>query len=227
MALVITAPLLLTILAVLMIALSSIYHITRADRLCKKEAFRLQHELSRLMKELTHLNRLAQSLRAQREVAEAQVVAANSSGYPPAIAAANAYRAAVILEQEALAVKQHALLAQAGSQRVDSKQRFSSEFNAQPISSSESRSLAVRPDPPQSLTPDYVPEAAFRDRQSQTYPYKLDLASHWPAVFKKFLDPRVLKEISTDFSTACAATLSNEENKWKPMLNKVNLSSRW
>jgi hypothetical protein len=219
MALIVITPLILTILAVLAISLFSLYEVTAADGSCKREVFRLQHELSALMRELTHLNPLARTLRRKREIAEEQLAAAFASQDPQAIAAAVAIRKAVIVEQEALATKQLSLLTAAKSQREQSRERFMRGF----LSVNESASLAVHAQPAGDLTPDYVPDSDFRRRQSQTYLYKVNLSAHWPALFQKLLEPGLIGSLSTTFSTGCSATLSSEENKWKPVLNKVSL----
>lgn len=99
MALVIFAPLFVTALIVVCIALLSIYQVTAADRICKKEAMRLQHELNGLIKNLTKLNHFAKILRNKRQLAETQVLAAQASGNPEALATALAFRKSVIIEQ--------------------------------------------------------------------------------------------------------------------------------
>lgn len=227
MALIVFAPLLLTILAVTMIAILSIYHITAADRVCKKEAMRLQHELSAVMKSLNKLNRRAQILRRKRDGAEKRLAAAIASGEPELIAAAEAYRRSVILEQEALALQQHRLIANAGDERELAEKRLlvqGKSWGIQNLRAIFSSKLAVRRDPPESITPDYLEKPNFPQQQSHVFQYKLNLFQRWPQWLQQHvLSHPNLRDLVTPFTTACAATLSTQEGNWKPILRKVRL----
>ena len=222
MAMIVFAPLFLTILAVLSIVLLSIYQVTSADRVCKREVLRLQHELSLLMKSLSKLNHVAQALRKKRELADENLAAALATGYGPAIAAAAAAQRAVVLEQQALALKQHQLLSQAGLERELSEQRLralGSSVGIQELRSTPTHAatLAVRAQPITSITPDYVEAPSFRERESQTYQYKINLFERWPPWLQQHvLNPKPV-------STACSATLSPQEENWKPILKKASL----
>lgn len=220
MAMIVFAPLFLTILAVISIVLLSIYQITAADRVCKKEVLRLQHELSLLLKGLNKLNHLATALRRKRNIADENLAAAIASGYGPAIAAATAAQRAVILEQQALAAKQQQILTQAGLERSLSEQRLRVQgvsVGIQELQSTltHSSTLAVRAQPITSITPDYVEAAAFRERESQTYQYKINLFQRLPI----WLQQHALNQ---PVATACSATLSSQEENWKPILKKAS-----
>ena len=121
MALVTFLPLLIAGLFGLGVILIAIYQRTVGDRICKTETMKLQHELSRIVKELTKLNRSATSLRIQRTAADAARSSAIASGLAPAIAAAEAARLAVIAAQTAFAARQKSLILEAGLQRFKSK----------------------------------------------------------------------------------------------------------
>jgi hypothetical protein len=229
MALAIFAPLFVTALIIVCIALLSIYQVTAADRICKKEAMRLQHELNGLMKNLTKLNHFAKTLRNKRELAEAQVLAAQASGNPEAIATALAFRKAVIIEQEALAAQQKDFLERAGSERQQSENRLFSQsasvgIQGLRVDPNHATTLAVRPEPANSLTPDYVEKISFKEFQSQTYRYTLNLFQAWPVWLQQHvLNHALLHDLSKPLLAACSATLSTQEENWRPILKKVRL----
>lgn len=233
MALVVFLPLFLTALAAAFIVLIYIRQLTAADTVCKKEVMQSQRSLSGLTQDLVRLNHAATTLRAQREYADTQLAAARASGYVPAIAAAEAYQKAVILEQTVLAARQKSLLAFAASERFSSEQRIRSTgsfYRLQDIHGTldHSVTLALRAEPANSLTPDYVPESFYQDRQSQTYHYKLTLFDRLPLWLKQFVQHRPdLRELIKPVNRSCSATLAGEEENWKPKLRKDKVLWSW
>lgn len=226
MAFVIFAPLLLTLLACALICLHSIYQITADDRICMKEVMRTQHELSRLAKSLVQLNRLAGHLRKQKRAADTQLAAAMVSGNPIAIAAAEANEKSVHIAQAALAAKQKSLLSFAGQIRFQSEQRIrASGLSDVDSGRDHALTLALRAEPPHSLTPDYVEASFFPERQSQTYSYKIHLFKFLPDWLKQYVSRHPdLADITQPMSRSCSATLLHQEENWKPILKKVNPS---
>jgi hypothetical protein len=226
MALVVFAPLLVTILVLLAVVLSSIYQITAADRVCKKEAMRTQHELSLLLKSLVGLNFSARMLRNKKWKAEAQLAAALASGNPATIAAASAFVKSVLIEQRALAVRQQRLLEMATFERQISQPRLFSQSAQAGLQQlrvlNGSSNLGVLPQPPFSLTPDYVAPENFKERQSQTFRYQLNLFDRAPPFIQQYLKHPLLREILVPVPASCSATLATQEENWKPRLKKVN-----
>ena len=226
MALVVFLPLFLTALAVAFIFLIYIYQITAADSVCKKEVMHAQHELSGITKDLVKLNRPATTLRAQRKYADIQLATARASGYVPAIAAAEAYQKSIVLAQTLLAARQKSLLAFAASERLASEQRIRSvglEHGLHGVHGTldHALTLALRAEPSTSLTPDYVEEYFYRDRQSQTYRYSLRWFDHLPDWLKVFVQNRSqLADLMKPINRSCSATLTGEEDDWKPILRK-------
>lgn len=226
MALVIFLPLFLTALASAFIVMFFIYQLTAADSVCKKEVMRLQRELSRLTQELVRLNKSAAVLRTQRAYADTQLAAARTSGYPPAIAAAEAYQKSIVLAQTLLAAQQKSRLAFAASERLISEQKIRATGALQGMREirgtlDHSPTLALRAEPASSLTPDYVEESFYRDRQNQTYRYKIQLVERLPDWLRYFVHSHsVLRDLATPTARSCSATLSGKENDWKPILRK-------
>jgi hypothetical protein len=166
------------------------------------------------------MNPNAKRLRIQRAHADADLAAAMASGYPPAIAAAETYQQMVIGLQMAFAAEQRAVFVQAGFEREHSRARFQSTRGTsgifEPESSSGNETLAMRPDPPHSPSPDYLPEETFTESQSQTYSYKLDLFQRLPSWLHSYAKDKQRWSVQK-----CAATLKNKEDNWKPVFKKV------
>lgn len=155
---------------------------------CVHKVLHLQNQLSKPLERLLALNPQASRLRLRRLLAEAKIAA----GIPAGVA-----ELAIITQQQLmLATRQKTLLMQAQILR----QEFLPHVG-------ESRSLAVHPTPPTSLTPNYELVSNFSEVQGQTL--KL----------KKYQDGLVL-------SYACSATLGQELNQWIPKLKPVKVSWR-
>jgi hypothetical protein len=225
MALVIFLPVLISAIAVFSAAMMMIYQRTAVDRICKIEVMRLQHEMSGILEKLLRLNRPARTLRIQRAHAEASLTVALDSANPVAIAAAQAYRSAIITQQATLASKQQALLAEAGLAREIADRKMFSHRGEHGLRGSVPRpdhapTLAVRPNPPDSLSPDYLLADDFRDLQSQTYDYHFDVLERLPDWLKRIFHQK--GELPESMWGNCSASLKNEEKKWKPILNTAN-----
>lgn len=208
----ISLPLLTCLMAGLSLMLIGILNRTAADSHCRLTAMRLQQSLGSLMKELMSLNSQAKRLRAQRELAERQLKAAYASRVPQAIAAAEAYRAAVVSAQVALASRQKMILAQAHVARTSTTlSRIGHGVLWTNQSVGPMRGLAVEPKPANSLTPDYVPMNDFEDAQQAKFNYKQNLFFNVPEAVKSFLP-------SGQGTYACSATLKSSESKWIAVL---------
>lgn len=224
MALAAFLPLLITLLACFAIALLLLYQRTAVDRICKMEVLKLQHELGRILHDLIRLNRSAEALRAQRAQAETALTMALQSGNPLTIAAAQAYRDAIIAKQIALSLQQKALLAQAGvARQVTNRnmQNHRGDFGIHRVFSrpDHAPTLAVRANPPDSLSPSYSPVNSFRGLQSQTYDYTLNVLERLPDWLTRFWKN---SGAPTSMHASCSASLKNQDEKWMPILNAVN-----
>jgi hypothetical protein len=225
-ALILFLPLLISVLAVFSIALLSIYQRTATDRLCKVDVLRLQSELGTILRDLLRLNRSAHALRIARARADAGLAAAIDSAIPIAIAAAKAQQSAVIVRQTALAVRQKELLAQAAMARLSADRRLLAERGHFGLGTvrprwSSSSTLAVHAEPPDSLTPNYVPDDLFRERQSHTYDYRYDVFDRVPNWLQRFLVAQEMGGRMRSVPAKCSASLKEQEGKWVAVLNKA------
>jgi len=179
----------------------------RAQALCVRQAVLLQNDLRKTLDELMGLNPKAQRLRQARLRADQAVTAARASGYPPAIAMAEAARLAVILQQSALRARQLGLLARAAKERVKHHQILQREtigLAAGAVGSKMffAKPLAVSPTPLLSLSPDYRTIEGFKKFQSHQFEFQTNLT---PAFFKF----RIRQ------TTLCTVSLSGKEKSWQ------------
>lgn len=189
-----------------------------AQSLCVSSVTRLQKELNRDLDAILKLNPKAQVLRKARAKADAALKKAILSGNPPAIAAAKAARAAVILQQVAHRTRQEAVLIRAGANRMGAQRSLKLEVSKLGVSSvagtvSYNRPLAVEPRPASSMTPDYIEVANFPDKQQHEFSFQLDLAPD-------FLKLKFRQE------TSCSATLKKQEGKWRESLIAASRRSK-
>lgn len=178
----------------------------RSQSLCVREAVLLQQSLARTLDKLLALNPKATKLRAARKAADSAAHAARASAFPPAIAAAEAARAAVILQQAALKAKQMSLLSEARLIRQRHSQKLS--WDARPLASGPVSSktffptaLAVRPVPALSPSPDYVTVPGFKSLQQHRFVFEADLSP-------PFLPLKVRQ------TTLCSVTLKGKQKSW-------------
>lgn len=213
--------------AALIVALcSSFYFLKRkslAQAHCIQQAAQMQNELKDTLDKLLRLNPRAKALRAQREAADSALKTAVSSANPYAIAAAQAYWTAVVLQQTALRAQQQALLTRAEGQRQSGHRRLRERLRPLRVSSVDSRSyywraLAVEAHPPASLTPDYDPLPLFAYMQQHRFRFQVDLRP-------PFADG--LRGLDLRQTTECSVTLKGEEKKWKVQVLAANAPSKW
>ncbi len=124
---------------------------------CVQQASALQNKLRETLDRLLALNSQARSLRAQRSAADQALKAALASLNPIAIASAQAYWNAVVLQQIALRARQQNLLSTADAQRVSAHREMSERVRSLGVTRVSSkrvfpRALAVVPEPALSLT---------------------------------------------------------------------------
>jgi hypothetical protein len=182
-----------------------------AQSICVRQVSRLQEELREPLRKLLKLNPQATRLRAQRQQADYNLEVATASGYPPAIAAAEARQAAVILEQEALHARQLALLMEAGRIRIRNRRDLRDRLDYFPAWRFHSRryflrSLAVEPKPAFDLSPNYEPVDGFPYFQQQRYDYQIDLLGIFAGRFPFKLDS--VQKI------ACSVSLEEGGEDW-------------
>lgn len=196
------------------LAFGTVLHVLKrkslAQAICIQEAMQLQESLKNPLRRLMAMNSKAQSLRIRRLWADQNLARALATGIPGNIAAAQAIQTAVIAQQLAFRAKQELLLAEAALIRAWAKQRFyqrAVRIGGREIRMShpDIRALAVRPQPPASLSPDYVKLPTFRYSQQQRYRFRVDLMQNWP------LSSADMSFVQT---AECAVTLKGENQKW-------------
>lgn len=230
-------PLLLAVCVVVAAAFVVFKRKSLAQLLCIQQAVKTQEELRGTLRELLKMNSQAKTLRAQREAADRGFQAAQASGYPPAIAAAAAVKAAVIAAQLIFRSRQEALLLKADSQRRQGKQNMRGKMDGRYMSNLTAqqyypRGLAVYPKQPFSLTPDYVPVPGFKYFQQQRYSYKVDL---YPGEIPSVLQPDTRgpnRNYKNNLNrakvqvTECSASLDNEDENWKIQIVAASARSK-
>lgn len=190
---------------------------------CVQQAAQLQNQLKDTLDKLLRLNPKAKALRAQREAADNALKAALSSANPYAIAAAQAYWAAVVLQQVALKTQQQALLARAENQRQAGHRQLRERLTSLRVTAVDSRqfywrALAVEAHPPSSLTPDYNPLPMFESMQQHRFRFQVDLRPAFAAV---------LPSLNLRQYTECSVTLKGQPNQWKLKIVAANAPSSW
>jgi hypothetical protein len=181
---------------------------------CRAAVWQAQKEMAGQLTLLLKLNPKARHLRWQRRAAEAELKTAVATFQPELIAAARAQISLVTLQQLNLRAEQQRLLAAAGAERLRSGRTLSAKLHLQGASvgrvQSQVATLAVRPVPPRDLTPDFIPEDGFAEKQKLRIHLKGRLlygAPDWLLAGGKLP--------SLQFDGRCAATLQEEEAKWR------------
>ena len=190
---------------------------------CVQQASQTQNELKETLERLLRLNPQAKTLRAKRQAADEGLKAALSSANPYAIAAAQAYWSAVVLQQTALRARQQALLSRAEVQRRSGYRKLRERIRSLSTSATEARRyywrpLAVEANPPATLTPDYEPIPLFSTLQQQRFKFLIELKPP----FARSLSSAGIKQIAE-----CSVTLEEKENKWKLKILAANAPSSW
>lgn len=187
-----------------------------AQSLCVKSGLDLQKDLTKPLSQLLKLNPQARQLRAQRANADRAYFSALASANPYALAAARAWRTAVILAQNALRAEQQRLLASARISRVRSHQKLVADSRQPKVESKTyyHRSLAVYPTPQSSPSPDYLTEPNFARLQQQRFSFEVDLTpGFWHA--QKFKQ-----------TTTCSVSLNGKEGSWYPKIIAASALSK-
>lgn len=204
--------------------------------LCIQAAVKTQNELRDTLRELLRLNPQAEQLRLEREIADNALRAAQSSGYPPAIAIAQANQLQVIARQSYHhLVRQWRLIRKAERQRRSGERELRQSLADKNISRFKSRryyplGLAVYPTPAESLSPNYEPVANFKFFQQQRYSYDVDL--HPDPLDLVDLDrgsrDYKLKRFNNKVQKAeCSVSLDDEEENWKIKIVAASAQSNW
>ncbi len=218
-AVVLFAPLLLTLfLGVAAVAWTLQRH-TLAQSLCLSHVSQLQSQLAIELNELLKLNPKASRLQSERAQAERALNAALLSKIPQLIAAAQAYRAAVIAQQIALKIQQQKYLANSRLLRSSFARRLESHLSRHGIFNFYTRflaplGLAVRPLPAASLSPVYQLLEPFEVVQSQSVRFSFD---PWPRFWPFKSDHANLHRLG------CSASLKKGKS-WQLKILAVNAS---
>lgn len=212
-------PLLLTAAMAIAGVTYSLQRRLLGQSLCVSQMSQLQSDLAIQLKELIKLNPKATRLQSDRAKAEKALRAAMASQIPQAIAAAHAYRAAVIAQQIALRTQQEKILIESRRLRIRYVQNARQELKK--VQASEVRSLsqaplglAVAPKPVTSLSPSYDLINSFSVWQSQTLRFSYN---PWP----KFLFWATPK---SRHSIHCQVSLKERE-PWDLQIRAVSVSS--
>jgi hypothetical protein len=207
-------PFLFALLSGLGVALFALKKKSLAQSLCVRAGLRMQTELGQSLTALLKANTKATRLRRRREIADRNLRTALASGLPQAITLAKAAQTAIILEQLQFRAWQNQRLAEASESRLRHARDLRSDVRSLGVKSLRSdhfyfRSLAVRPSPASSLTPNYVPTPGFADLQRHQFQFALNLAPDLPLP----LPASRFQQI-----TECSVTLKEESQQWKPLI---------
>lgn len=223
--LLILLPLLISIASVVAAAMALLSTDAQMKQECRTTLIRAQDEIANDLESLMKLNEQASELRLEREEAEAAVVAA--SEFPPALAAAQAKRLAVIAQQIVLAAKQRRLWAHAkkesGSAPLKAKLKLhralrerAQTFSSQAValnSRLQPAEFDVVRRPADSLTPNYEPSPQFSARQEMQVEVEWSITSLLPDWLRKLLGGEDLK-----MKTTCQATIDKGDEGWRSLL---------
>lgn len=222
LALVSMVPLLMGLTLSVATALTMLRKKSLAQSLCVYHGLKMQDQLGDALTRLLKMNPEAQRLRRQRDQAEIRAMNARASGVPVAIAAAEAQRAAVIMQQIAFHQRQRLILSEAQSIRRQAQTQLSKDLRRPYFGSLNSQSyyheaLAVETQPKTSLSPDYVLVNPFSYLQQQKYEYTVNLNPP----FLNILAGRNLKQ-----KTRCSVSLENKEGKWSARILMASVVSK-
>lgn len=205
-------PLTLALIGALALTLYAVKKKSLVQALCVRQGLQLQLELSSALSSLLRLNPAAKRLRVRRKSADQAVAIARASSNPKAIAVAQALRSAVILEQLALKAKQDRLLNAAEQMRLRHKRDLHGLLRRLGVSQFRenrgfTRPLAVKPNPIDSLTPEYLLWKSFSRAQRQDFHFQVNLN---PKIKIPLIDNYNLQQRG-----GCSITLKNGGKKWQ------------
>jgi hypothetical protein len=228
LSLLLLAPVVVGALAVV----SSGYLLLKADgqarHICRTELLDSQAKISVDLRDLMAMNKVAASLRIEREVAEAEV--ASTVLLPPAHAAAQAHETSVIVRQLALAANQKRLLVHAklesqmapakttrelhqtltGLSLTHSDDNLSLKFSEK----MQTAEFDVIASPRGNPTPDYNPSPNFERKQAMKISWSFNASALLPAWIRPLVVSAGIRAHGE-----CAATLKKGDQQWQPMLN--------
>lgn len=211
-------PLFITALAVLSALSLSISQYHRGHKICRQQLLETQNQFILIIKKLTRLNPRAQALRRKRKQAKRKLKWAQRTANPKMIVAAKAYLAAVILKQMQHRAKQQNWMSLAQKIQIMARKEFSNivrmNFKNSIVTLEPPKyKFAIVSKPSRSLTPDYLPQHNFEDKQR--------VFAKWNLYFKSILPPWISTLVSTDktLTFQCSATIFRKENQWTPSLN--------
>jgi len=194
---------------------------------CRAEQMQVQNKVGRNLGKLLKLNPKALKLRLEQARAEKALQAAIESGYPPAIAAAEAYLLSVQMRRQALDVRQRALIDTANiwlaSSGTSLQRSLAQEWRLHnnPLTAWWSGTLlpkeslvpqlAVKADFPE-VAPLYLTVTDFENAQAwkQTWQLKVSTSS-WVRKFLSF---------NGSFDRTCTTSLYQEGEEWVAKLKK-------
>jgi hypothetical protein len=151
------APLIVTILTGLGLALKLLRDWNRNMHLCRTVSLHLQVERAAFLNTLLHLNPKAEHLRVQYHRALRALKAARATGNPVAIAAAEATVAYYFLQRQKLDVRQKSILMRAEALIPPWRQSVRTRLHTDTAFINSAR-LSVAPIPPRDLAPSYIPD---------------------------------------------------------------------
>jgi hypothetical protein len=169
----------------------------QADYICRNQLLLAQKNMLLQMQKLQDLNPEATELRAERQIAQAEVEA--SAEFPPALAAALEHLNSVILRQEALSEYQQNLITMANFKAVSDVQSTSSQLRSTALKKSISvyktnvPQLAVLAEPPGDLTPNYETDPQISQKQQMQIAWSFEPALILPEWIKLLLEPKSFK----------------------------------
>ncbi len=181
-----------------------------AQSLCVKAVLLLQSELKRDVEELLKLNPLARRLNQRRRKAEHAMRAAVKTGNPLSLKIAGAALVAVTAEQLALRARQEAIFLRADRRRERARSDLV-RASSRPVTGRRyfHRSLALEPEPPAALTPEYKPVQEFTLAHQHRFRLTVELAPDF--VRRSFVQ-----------ATECSASLEEKEGKWRGKIITAN-----
>lgn len=213
-----TLPALLGILAIIFALLLTYYYFDQTQHRCRSHLLQAQAEIKDHWIQLESLNPSAQSLRRQRQLAEKNLRLAIASGQPPAIVAAKSALALIIGQQQILRQRQQIILNQIAMLAQKHQMSFRRQFlnyTGVRIRKPPRFGLAVTPNPPLDLTPDYKPVPLFSKQQASTARLQISFKSLMPNWLNSWIPH------SLPLEGLCSATLEKRQGKWIARLNEV------
>ncbi len=197
---------------------------------CRTSVLNSQREVASKLSELISLNLPAKALRVERTLAENELRLATLAANPPAVTIAKAHLLSVQLRQNALMIRQKALvvLARSKSMAAPAKAKAAvlggltkvSQENGVRMpglrSSVRAGIFDVETEPKGDVTPDYKPSPQFTARQTVDLNVDLELGPLLPEWLRNLLPTKGLK-----LNTHCQGTIERQENEWIETLNAV------